>query len=135
MPRAERIARPARTDEWAIVAADKGVAEKWDRWAQQEPNALAGPYDRLARNPTEFSSRQKKLEGKTWATGTYEGMSFERWQFEVTAGGRIFYFVEDPTGGERGPVQRKGRGPKPRRRVIVEAVHPGHPKGTERKRR
>jgi len=55
-------------------------------WAQQEPNALAAAYDRLARNPTEFSSRQKKLEGKTWATGTYEGMSFERWQFEVTAG-------------------------------------------------
>lgn len=29
---------------------------------------------------------------------------------------------------------REGQGPKPRRRVIIEAVHPGHPTATERKR-
>ena len=50
-----------------------------------------------------------------------------------TAGGRIFYFVDDPTSGGRIKPQRRGRGSKPRRRVIIEAVHPGHPKGTERK--
>lgn len=70
MARGERIARPARTDEWEVVAADKGVAADWDRWAKQEANALASAYDQLARNPTEFSSRQKRLEGKTYGTGT-----------------------------------------------------------------
>lgn len=134
MVREERIARPARTDEWEIVASDKGVADDWDLWAKQEPNALAAAFDQLAKNPTEFSSRQKRLEGKTYGTGTYEGKTYDRWQYEVTAGGRIFYFVDDPTGGGRTKPQRRGRGPKPRRRVIIEAVHPGHPKGTERKR-
>lgn len=121
MAREERIARPTRTDDW-------------DKWAKQESNALASAYDQLATNPTQFSSRQKKLEGKTHGTGTYEGKAFDRWQYEATAGGRIFYFVDDPTDGGRKKLQRKGRGPKPRRRVIIEAVHPGHPKETERKR-
>ncbi len=134
MARAERIARPPRTDEWEIVAADKGVSDEWERWARQEPNALAAAYDHLATNPTQFSPRQKRLEGRTYGTGSYDGRTFDRWQYEVTAGGRIFYFVDDPTEGDRKKANRQGRGPKPRRRVIIEAVHPGHPKETERKR-
>ena len=133
MAREQRIARPARTDEWEIVAADKGVVDAWDRWAKQETNALATAYDQLATSPTQLTTRQKRLEGKTMGTGTYEGKTFDRWQYEATAGGRIFYFVDDPTNGGRNP-ERKGRGAKPRRRVIIEAVHPGHPKETERKR-
>lgn len=134
MARGERIARPARTDEWEIVAADKGVAEAWDRWARQEPNALAAVYDQLATTPTQYSSRQKRLEGKTYGTGTYDGKAYHRWQYEATSGGRIFYFVDDPPDGGRKKPQRQGRGPKQRRRVIIEALHPGHPKATERKR-
>lgn len=134
MAREERIVRPTRTDQFEVVAADKGVADEWDRWGKQEPNALATAYDQLASNPTQFSSRQKRLEGKTYGRGTYEGRTYDRWQYEATAGGRIFYFVDDPTAGTRKKVERKGRGPKPRRRVIIEAVHPGHPKETERKR-
>ena len=134
MAREDRIARPTRTDEWDVVAAGKGVADAWDRWARQEPNALAAAYDQLASNPTQLSSRQKRLEGKTYGTGTYEGKTFDRWQYEATAGGRIFYFVDDPTAGGRKKAQRHGRGPRPSRRVIIEAVHPGHPKGTERNR-
>lgn len=135
MPRAERLPRPPRTDEWEIVAADKGVADVWARWAAQEPNALAVAYDQLSKDPTVLSPRQKRLEGATWGTGTFEGQPYTRWQYEVTAGGRIFYFVDDPTDGGRRKPQRQARAPRPRRRVIVEAVHPGHPKGTERKNR
>lgn len=61
-------------------------------------------------------------------------MTLVRWQYEATAGGRIFYFVDDPTEGGCKKLERKGRGRNPRRCVIIEAVHPGHPKETERKR-
>jgi hypothetical protein len=71
--REERIARPARTDEWEIVAAGKGVADDWDLWAKQEPNALAAAFDQLAANPTEFSSRQRRLEGKTYGPAPTRG--------------------------------------------------------------
>jgi hypothetical protein len=40
--RDEPIVRPARTDEWQVVAADMGVAEDWDRWAKQEPKRARG---------------------------------------------------------------------------------------------
>lgn len=133
MGRGERITRPTRTNEWLVLAADKRVAEEWDRWAKQEPNALAAAYDKVAANAIEFSARQRKLEG-AMGVGTYEGKTFDRWQYEVTGGGRIFYLVDDPTEGGRRKPQRKGRGRKPRRRVIIEALHPGHPKETERKR-
>lgn len=133
MAREEPIIRPARTDEWLVLASDQGVAEEWDLWAKQEPNALAAAYDKLATTPMELSTRQRRLQGKTMGTGTYEGRTFDRWQYEVTSGGRIFYFVDDPTDGGRKKPARKGRGPRPRRRVMIEAVHPGHPKETERK--
>lgn len=134
MARHEPIARPTRTDEWDIVAADKGLAEDWNRWANQEPNALAAAYDHLASAPTQFSSRQRRLQGKTYGTGTYDGRAFDRWQYGVTAGGGIFYFVDDPTEGGRRKPARTGRSSRPRRRVIIEGVYPGHPKGTERRR-
>jgi hypothetical protein len=48
--RDEPIVRPARTDEWQVVAADKGVVEDWDRWAKQEPSALkARPHPDVRR--------------------------------------------------------------------------------------
>ena len=84
MAREELITRPTRTGEWEIVAADRGVAGEWEKWAKQEPNALAAAYDQLASNPTQFSSRQKRLEGKTYGTGTYDGETFDRWQYEAT---------------------------------------------------
>jgi len=93
-----------------------------------------GAYDQLATDPTKFSSRQRKLEGRAMGTGVYEGTTCDRWQYEVTNGGRIFYFVDDPTDGGRRRPERKGRGSRPRRRVIIEAVYPGHTKETERKR-
>jgi hypothetical protein len=122
LARDEPIVRPARTDEWLVVAADKGVAEDLERWAKQEPNALAAAYDKLATEPTEFSSRQRKLEGRAMGSGVYEGKTLARWQYEVTSGGWVFYLVDDPTDGGCRRPERQGRGPKPRRRVIIEAV-------------
>lgn len=128
--RGRRLPRPVRTDEWAIEAINSRVAEDWEKLAAMEPNALAAAYDQLSTNPMAVSSRQTRLRGSL-ATGTFEGRDFERWQYEVTAGGRIWYFVDDPTEGGRRKPERKGRGPRRRRRVLIEAVSIGHPKATE----
>ena len=106
------------------------VARDWDKLAAAEPNALASAYDRLSSEPTAVSSRQPRLKGGL-ETGTYEGRGFDRWQYEVTAGGRIWYFVDDPTTAEGKTPKRKGKGSRPRRRVLIEAVYIGHPKRTE----
>jgi hypothetical protein len=128
--RGSRLTRPVRTDEWAIVAVNSRTAEDWDKLAAVEPNALAAAYDQLSADPTVVSARQTRLKGSL-ATGSFEGRTFDRWQYEVTAGGRLWYFVDDPREGGRRPPERKGRGPRPRRRVLIEAVSIGHPKATE----
>ncbi len=130
MPRNSRLARPTRTTEWVIEAINSRVEEDWDKLCAVEPNAAATAWDQLSTDPTAFSSRQTRMKGSL-GTGTYEGQQYERWQYEVTSGGRIWYFVDDPTQGGRMKTQRKGRGPRPRRRVLIEKVHLGHPKETE----
>jgi hypothetical protein len=128
--RGSRLPRPVRTDEWAIEAINNRAAEDWDKLAAVEPNALAAAYDQLSTDPTTVSARQTRLKGSL-ATGSFEGRTLDRWQYEVTAGGRLWYFVDDPTEGDRRTPRRKGRGPRPRRRVLIEAVSIGHPKATE----
>ncbi len=126
MPDKRPVARPPKTTEYEVLAASKKVAETWDLWAATEPNALAEAYDQLAQDPKAHSKRQTRLAGG-YATGTYDGPTYDRWQYEVTAGGRVWYFVDDTPSGA-GKRRRPGR-------VIVEKVFPGHPKGTERKNR
>lgn len=105
------------------------MAEDWDKLAAVEPNALAAAYDHLSTSPTAVSARQMPLKGNL-TTGAFEGRIYHRWQYEVTAGGRIWYFVDDPTEGGRRRAERRGRGPRPRRRVLIEAIWIGHPKAT-----
>lgn len=127
--RGSRLGRPTRTDEWSIEALSKRAADDWETLASVEPNAAAAAWDQLSRDPTARSSRQEPLKGYRGTT-THEGRTYVRWQYEVTGGGRIWYLVDDPTAGG-GPSKRRGRGPRPRRRVLVEAAHIGHPKATE----
>lgn len=128
--RDSRLPRPVRRDEWTIEAINSRVARDWEKLAAAEPNALASAYDHLSSEPTAVSSRQTQLKGSL-AKSTYEGQAFDRWQYEVTASGRIWYFVDDPTDAKGKAPTRKGKGPRPRRRVLIEAVHIGHPKKTE----
>jgi hypothetical protein len=120
------VTRPAKTAEYEVVAASKRIADAWAQWGATEPNALAGAYDQLAEDPKAHSKRQTRLAGN-YASGTYDGRTYDRWQYEVTAGGRVWYFVDDTPSGT-GKRRRPGR-------VIIEKVAPGHPKGTERKNR
>jgi len=128
--RGSRLPRPTRTTEWAIEAIDSRAARDWEKLCAAAPNAAAAAWDQLSSNPTTHSDRQTRLKGSL-ASGSYQGRTYERWQYEVTGGGRMWYFVEDPTEGGRARPARTGRGPRPRKRILIEAVHLGHPKATE----
>jgi len=74
---------PASSEQGAVswvVAAAKGVADDLERWAEQEPNALASTYDQRPTNPTQFPSRQEQLEGKTYSSGTSLSTRGSRWR-------------------------------------------------------
>jgi hypothetical protein len=57
------------------------------------------------------------------ATGTYDGATFERYQYKITNSGRLWYFVQlAPAAKIEG-------------RVLLERCEPGHPKQTDRPRK
>jgi len=118
------VIRPVAPGQWAVEARSVKVAEAWQQWATSEPAALQRVYDQLQADPLARSSRQVPLAGPL-GTGTFDGVSLPRWQFEVTAGGRLLYLVDDAPFGQ-GKKRRAGR-------VIIDVVSAGHPKETEQK--
>ncbi len=124
--RGARLTRPVPANEWELVAITTEAARGWAQLEATEPAALARAYDQLTHDPAHYSGRQHRMKGQ-YATGTYEGRTFERWQYEVSGASRIWYFVDMPDPA----AARRGKGPRLRKRVLVEMVSIGHPKGTE----
>jgi hypothetical protein len=57
--------------------------------------------------------RHHRLKGRL-GTGAWKGVEYERWQYEVTSGGRLWYLVDDE-----------------RRTAWVVYAGTGHPKETD----
>lgn len=70
-------------------------------------------WDRITSDPRRRDSRQHPLKGRLGAR-TINRRELEQWQYEVTAGGRIWYCIDDEA-----------------RTVWMTGASPGHPKSTE----
>ncbi|MFI1192846.1 hypothetical protein ACH4T9_06205 [Micromonospora sp. NPDC020750] len=94
--RGDRAAPPAVGVEFELRFADSAAADGWEHLARQVPANLRRAYEALraaprARNTPE---RQHRLKGSL-ASAVWKGQEFERWQYEVTGGGRIWYLIDD----------------------------------------
>jgi hypothetical protein len=94
--RNDRAAPPPVDDEYDLRFANSAAADGWEALGGQAPGNLRRAYDAIRANPrsTVIPERQHRLKGEL-ASGTWKGASLERWQYEVTGGGRIWYLVED----------------------------------------
>lgn len=117
--RGERVARPTKRTEYELFFCTREAAKGWvDCLAVVARNAMVDAYDRLTQQPRDETERQYRLRAD-YATGTYGGQTYERWQYKISSGGRIWYLVDDtPTNRSAG-------------RVLVERAEPGHPKETD----
>lgn len=121
MNRSQRsVDRPLKRAEYTIAFATRQAEEGWRNCLATARNATVDAWDRLTAAPTSEDERLYRLKDD-YATGTFKGRTFERYQYKITDGGRIWYFVE-PTPGE-----------KTAGRVLLERCETGHPKGTERR--
>ena len=119
------IRRPVRPGNWNVAARSRKVAAAWDQLCSQVAGEGQRVYDQLQSDPAhDDGDRQHPLEGGA-GRATFEGRDFVRWQIDITSGGRIWYFI-DPTPTGIGQRRRSGT-------VILDAVHPGHPKETEKR--
>lgn len=113
--RGDRVASPARPDGWKARFATSEAAKGWEELCRVARANTWEAWVVLTERPTrpESPMRQRRLRGQ-FAERQVGGAMLEQWQYEVTAGGRIWYCPD---------VER--------RIVWVVVAGPGHPKATE----
>lgn len=113
--RGDRAAPPPVGEEYELRFANTESAEGWEQLCQHAAGNLRRAYEKIRATPRAGNDpdRQHRLKGKL-GSSTYKGHILERWQYEVTAGGRIWYLVDDGS-----------------RTVWITYAGPGHPKSTD----
>jgi hypothetical protein len=117
-----QVARPHKRSEFELVFITRQVEKGWTDCLAVARNATVDEWDRLTTAPTVEDERLCRLRAEL-ATGTYDGATFERYQYKITNGGRIWYFVHHTPAA------------KISGRVLLERCEPGHPKRTDRPRK
>ncbi|MFI6130994.1 hypothetical protein [Micromonospora sp. NPDC051141] len=113
--RGDRAAPPSVGGEYELRFADSAAAEGWEQLARQVPTNLRRAFESLRSGPrsTANPDRHHRLKGSL-ATSHWKGQDLERWQYEVTGGGRIWYLIDDE-----------------RRTLWLTYAGAGHPRATE----
>ncbi|MDX3000158.1 hypothetical protein PWY87_00650 [Kribbella solani] len=89
--RGDRVAPPAQPGQWLLKFGTNDAAKGWEDLSRQAASNLWEAYEAIRLDPAPFPPTKchHRLKG---ALGTVDGM--EQWQYEVTAGGRIWYLVD-----------------------------------------
>ena len=113
--RGDRLAPPGRPGGWEARFATSEAAKGWEELCQVARSNTWEAWTVLTERPTvpENPSHQHRLRWHL-ATRQIGGQPLDQWQYEVTAGGRIWYC------------------PDPARRIVwVVMASAAHPKSTE----
>src|SRR5690606_6363481 len=80
---------------WDLRFATSEAAKGWDELCRQAATNTLVAYEEMRRRAVEQepTTRHHRLKGRL-ATGVHNGVEMEQWQYEVTAGGRIWYLLD-----------------------------------------
>jgi hypothetical protein len=94
--RGDRAAPPPIGDEYDIRFANTEAADGWEHLSRHAAGNLRRAFEKIRATPRALDNpdRQHHLKGKL-GTSTFKGHTLERWQYEVTGGGRIWYLLDD----------------------------------------
>lgn len=94
--RGDRAAPPPVGDEFDLRFTTSAAADGWEQLARQAPTNLRRAYEAIRATPRSSTSpeRHHRLKGALGG-GVWKGQVYERWQYEVTGGGRVWYLVDD----------------------------------------
>jgi len=90
--RGDRVAPPGRPGGWEVRFATNDAAKGWDHLCQTARSNTWEAWVVLSERPTapENPARQHRLRGAL-ASHVVGGRVLDQWQYEITAGGRIWY--------------------------------------------
>ncbi|AQZ65657.1 unnamed protein product [[Actinomadura] parvosata subsp. kistnae] len=94
--RGDRAAPPPVGDEFDLRFANAEAASGWDHLSRHATGNLRRAFDKIRSAPraTDDPQRHHRLKGALGFTA-WKGQMLERWQYEVTGGGRIWYLIDD----------------------------------------
>jgi hypothetical protein len=94
--RGDRAAPPPVGTEYDLRFANSQAANGWENLARQVAANLRRAHDAIRTNPRASNApeRHHRLKGSL-SSGAWKGQTYERWQYEVTGGGRIWYLIDD----------------------------------------
>ncbi|SDL46610.1 hypothetical protein SAMN05216298_3943 [Glycomyces sambucus] len=94
--RGDRVAPPPAEHEFDLRFADAAAVKGWSDLERQASGNLRRAWDDLRADPRSRAnpSRQHRLKGEL-GEGVWKGVACERWQYEVTGGGRLWYLIDD----------------------------------------
>lgn len=111
--RKDRIAPPPSGGGWDLRYATNDAVKGWEQICAVASGNARKAWERITTDPRQYDSRQHPLKGSL-GTRLVNGQTMEQWQYEVTAGGRIWYRIDDQA-----------------RTVWMTGASPGHPRATE----
>jgi hypothetical protein len=96
--RGDRAAPPPRPGGYGVRFASNDAAKGWEELCRQAAANTRAAFDAIEADPCPIppTSRQHQLKGSL-STDTYGGRTLAQWQYEVTAGGRVWYLVDHET--------------------------------------
>jgi hypothetical protein len=94
--RGDRAAPPPIEGEYDLRFASSQAAEGWEQLGRHAGPNLRRAFDAIRADPRSRASpeRHHRLKGSL-GTASWKGEPLERWQYEVTGGGRIWYLIDD----------------------------------------
>ena len=109
------MAPPPGPGDWDIRFRNNDAARGWEELCRQAPGNALAAWSAMRRSPTPptDSKRQHRLH-REMGTGVVKGRALDRWQIEVTGGGRVWYLVDAD-----------------KATIWIDYAGPGHPKATE----
>lgn len=94
--RGERAAPPPIESEYDLRFASNQAADGWEQLGRRAGNNLRRAFDAIRADPRSRSSPEHHHRLKaSLGAATWKGESLERWQYEVTGAGRIWYVIDD----------------------------------------
>jgi hypothetical protein len=90
------VAPPPTEHEFDLRFADAAAVKGWEDLERQAGANLRRAWEAIRADPRSRTNpaRQHRLKGGL-GTGTSRGAACERWQYEVTGGGRLWYLIDD----------------------------------------
>jgi hypothetical protein len=94
--RGDDVPPPPIGDEWRLRFATNEAAKGWGDLCSEASGNARRCFEALRSDPLSQSDpdRQHRLRGRL-ATAVLGGIAYPQWEFEVTAGGRVRYLIDE----------------------------------------